>query len=43
MTCTFNTAVTAAQFVAELVRQGVTFRMTQDGDETFVVTLTGGF
>jgi hypothetical protein len=34
----------AAQFIAELARQGVTFKAepTADGVE-FVVTLTGGF
>lgn len=32
-----------AQFVAELTRQGVTFKITRDDSGLFFVALTGGF
>lgn len=36
--------ITAAQFVAELVRQGVCFKSTTTGDNSeLVITFTGGF
>lgn len=35
-------AVTAAQIIAEFVRQGIVYEATQSGSE-FVITTTGGF
>ena len=35
--------VALAKFIAELVRQGVTFKADQTAPETFRVTLTGGY
>lgn len=37
-----NDRIAAAQFIAELIRQGLTFEVTQDGDR-FLIELTGGF
>lgn len=40
--CTPETTKAAAQFVAELLRQGLTFDAQQRGD-FLIVTLTGGY
>jgi hypothetical protein len=40
---TFETVERAAAFVAELVRQGVTFKARETEQGTIVITLGGGY
>ena len=43
MTARFNNVVILAQFCAELVRQGITFEVSQVFGGDYLVTFTGGY